>query len=95
MPFPSLTVHCVWAAHRGVPLQWEPLSLGGRSAGPAPRTRLGHQAVALDSPSGLVYMYGGVVMDEGERNGLKVEQGVWTYDTRAQVVAHMQCPARV
>lgn len=95
MPFPpSLTAH-VLAAHRGVPLQWEQISLGGRSAGPAPRLRLGHQAAALDSPSGLVYMYGGVVVDEGDKNGWKVEEGVWTYDTRAQVGARRQLSARV
>jgi len=92
-PPPSLTAH-VLAARLGSPLQWEPLSLGG-SAGPAPRTRLGHQAVALDTPSGLVYMYGGVVVDQGERHGLKAEPGVWTYDTRAQVGVRRHCPARV
>lgn len=65
-------------------MHWEPQpSLGGR-AGPAPRTRVGHQAATLDFPAGLVYVYGGLVMDGSETHGFKAVPGVWSYDSRAQ-----------
>ena len=74
-------LHLLGAVRLCQPVMWEKQFFSGQGG---PQPRFGHGAFTLDFPSGVLYVYGGLVVDAANGRGAQTANDVWMFDTGGQ-----------